>query len=69
MTARRARYQRRFDRDRVERLRSEPEARQGDIELRAFDAGTIAFDYEGRAYRFGAKLAEDESRRVLELLW
>jgi hypothetical protein len=49
-------------------LRVDPDGHQGDIEFRAFAEGTVAFDYNGRAYRFGAKLAEDESRRLVDLL-
>jgi hypothetical protein len=62
------RYRRSFDRARIERLRSDPVGRHDDLELRAFSAGTIAFDFDGRVYRFGVKLAEDETRRLLELL-
>jgi hypothetical protein len=65
------RYSRRFDRARVEHLRTEAGGaggRQPDLELRAFSSGTIAFDYDGRVYRFGAQLAEAESRSLVELL-
>jgi hypothetical protein len=62
------RYSRRFERDRIERMRAEP-VHQGDSgEMRAFATGAIAFDYDDRTYRFGAKLGEDESRRLVELL-
>jgi hypothetical protein len=61
------RYSRRFELDRVERMRAEP-AEQGAGEMRAFATGAIAFDYEDRTYRFGAKLGDDESRRLVELL-
>jgi hypothetical protein len=61
------RYRRRFERDRIERMRAEP-AQQGAGEIRAFAIGAVAFDYEDRTYRFGAELGEDESRRLVELL-
>ena len=61
------RYSRRFDRDRIERMRAEP-AQRGAGEMRAFAIGAVAFDYEDRTYRFGAELGEDESRRLVELL-
>ena len=61
------RYSRRFERDRIERMRAEP-AHHDAGEMRAFATGAIAFDYEERTYRFGAELGEDESRRLVELL-
>jgi hypothetical protein len=71
------RREKRFRRDRIERLRTDaadrPErtfARMWNSQWEQFGlaGGSIVFDYGARTHRFGTKLDEAESRQLVELL-
>jgi hypothetical protein len=71
------RSEKRFDRERIERLRLDAYEGAGSffkrtfspkagLEVYGFGGGSIVFDYGARTHRFGSKLDEAESRQLAE---
>jgi hypothetical protein len=68
--------ERRFARDRIERLRTEPypgmwsfsQVMRGPFDQYGLTGGSILFDYGARTHRFGSKLDDAEARQLGELI-
>ena len=68
--------ERRFRRERIERLRPEPyegmfslaQILRGPLDQYGLTGGTIVFDYGARTHRFGSKLDDAETRQLVELI-
>jgi hypothetical protein len=60
--------EKRFARDRIVRLRSDPKGSESQWDIWGVTGGSIVLDYGSRTHRFASKLDEAESAQLCELI-